>query len=252
MGELLKSEPLVEALCEFHFELSGDNELTLPGLFYAQVRNEFPMQTSVNELGFQIEFGDEQGMQKIIQAQRLQLKRTDGSAMLQIAQNRLIVNQLQPYVSWDNFKNLILEAFKKYIEVCGEFVLKRISLRYINHIIPQPNEEFNIDDFLIIIPLFPNPLEQQITGFQQVYEFFYDSGAFLTHRTGIAENPDGLTVLILDLDFRSQEITNVQDKLKICQWLEEWLNQAHDHIEAAFISSLNSSYYQSLKYEGSQ
>jgi uncharacterized protein (TIGR04255 family) len=251
MGELLKSETLVEALCEFHFDLSGDNELTLPGLFYAQVRNEFPIQTSANELAFHIEFGDEQEMQKLIQAQRLQLKRKDGSAMLQVAQNRLIINQLQPYAGWDNFKSLILEGLKKYINVCGEFVIKKTSLRYINHIIPQPNEEFEIDDFLTIIPLFPNPLEKPITEFQQVYEFFYDSGAFLTHRTGIAENSDGLTVLILDLDFTSQEIENFQDNLKTCEWLEEWLNQAHNHIEAVFISSLNSSYYQSLKYEES-
>jgi uncharacterized protein (TIGR04255 family) len=241
MGELLKSEPLVEALCEFHFDLSGDNELTLPGLFYAQVRNEFPMLTSVSELGFQ--------------APKLQLKRTDGSAILQIAQNRLIINQLQPYVSWDNFKNLILEAFKKYIEICGEFVLKRISLRYLNHITLPQNKDFNIEDFLTIIPLFPKPLEKTMTGFQQVYEFMYNPpGAFLTHRTGVAKKTNEITVLILDLDFSftSQEIANSQDKSKTCQWLEEWLNQAHNHIEEAFISSLNSSYYQSLKYEESQ
>lgn len=248
MGERLKSQPLIEALCEFYFNVSGGNQLTLPGLFYAEVRDDFPIQASVNELALQIGVGGVQEMQQLIQTPRLQLKGSNNSAMLQIAPNRLIINQLQPYINWDTFKSLILDAFRKYINVSGDFELTRISLRYINHIIPAPNEKFNIEDFLIIIPLFPKPLEKPIFAFQQSYEFMYDSlGGFLVHKTGVAVNTEGTNVLVLDLDFISQKIENFQDNSKTIEWLSGWLDKAHDHIESAFLSSLNPIYYETIK-----
>jgi uncharacterized protein (TIGR04255 family) len=249
MGELLKSQPLIEALCEFYFNVSGGNQLTLPGLFYAEVRDDFPIQESVNELALQIGIGGGQEMQQLIQqTPRLLLKGSDNSAMLQIAPNRLIINQLKPYINWGAFKSLILDAFRKYINVSGDFELSRISLRYINHIIPAPNKEFNIEDFLTIIPLFPKPLEKPIFAFQQSYEFMYDSvGEFLVHKTGVAVNTDGINVLVLDLDYISQKIENLQDNSRTIEWLSEWLDKAHNHIESAFLSSLNPIYYESIK-----
>lgn len=249
MGENLKSQPLVEALCEFQFNLAGSNELTMPGLFYADVKEDFPDQSLVNEFSIQVELGTLGGTPQFIRPpQRLQLKRTDGSAMLQIGQGGLIVNRLQPYVSWEDFRELIFKAFTTYINLCGEYTLKRISLRYINHLIPLGNEGFKIDDFLTVIPLFPRPIDRPMTGFQQVYEFFYESSkASLVHRTAVVEKPEGDTVILLDLDFISQDIFPFQDNSKALEWLREWLNQAHEHIEEAFISSLNPSYYESLK-----
>jgi uncharacterized protein (TIGR04255 family) len=248
MGELLKSQPLIEALCEFYINVSGSNQLTLPGLFYAEVRDDFPIQASVNELGLQIGVGGVQEMQQLIQTPRLQLKGSNNSAMLQIAPNRLIINQLKPYINWETFKSLILDAFRKYINVCGDFELNSISLRYINHIIPAPNEGFNIEDFLTIIPLFPKPLEKPISAFQQSYEFMYESmGEFLVHKTGVGVNTDGTNVLVLDLDFISQQIENLQDNSRTIEWLSEWLDKAHNHIESAFLSSLNPIYYETIK-----
>jgi uncharacterized protein (TIGR04255 family) len=168
--------------------------------------------------------------------------------MIQLGQNRLIINHLQPYIGWEVFKELIIETFKKYIILCSYFRLKRIGLRYINHINPPWEEGVKIDDFFTILPLFPKPINRPISNFQQTYEFIYDSSvSSLVHKTGIAIKPDGEPVLILDLDFMSQQIDNFQNTSKTCEWLIEWLNKAHDHIEAAFITSLNPSYYESLK-----
>lgn len=248
MGEKLKSQPLVEALCEFQFELTGGNELTLPGLFYAEVQDEFPVQTSIDEVSFQIGVGVVEGMGQVIKSQRLQLKRQDGSAMLQIGQNRLIVNQLQPYESWERFRVMLVEALTKYVGLCGEFTLNQVGLRYINHIKPSGIEGFSIDDFLVILPLFPKPMDRPIGGFQQTYEFSHNTPpASLVHRTGVVEKPDGETVIVLDIDFISREIPELHTKDEALGWLDGWLNQAHDHIEGAFIASLNPGYYESLK-----
>ncbi|PSB35780.1 TIGR04255 family protein [Stenomitos frigidus] len=248
MGEQLKSQPLVEALCEFQFNLDDSNELTMPGLFYAEVREEFPFQTPVDEFSLQVELGEVGGVPQFVSPQRLQLKRTDGSAMLQIGRGRLIVNRLQPYVSWEDFRELIFKAFTIYIKLCGTYTLKRIGLRYINHLIPPAEGGFKIDDFLTVIPLFPKPIDRPMNGFQQVYEFSYElPKAALVHRTAVVAIPEGDTAILLDLDFISQETSTFQDNAKALEWLRNWLDQAHERIEEAFISSLNPSYYEFLK-----
>jgi uncharacterized protein (TIGR04255 family) len=249
MGEKLKLQPLVEALCEFQFNLVGSNELTMPGLFYAQVREEFPLQASVDEFTFQVGLHDLGVVSQVINPQRLQLKREDGSAMLQIGRGRLIVNRLYPYASWEDFRELIFKAFATYINLCTEYTLQRIELRYINHLIPQINgadRGFKIDDFLTIIPLFPKPIDKPLTGFQQVYEFLHElPNASLSHRTAVIEGSDGETAILLDIRFISQEIPTSHENM--LEWLKSWLDQAHGKIEEAFISSLNPSYYESLK-----
>lgn len=250
MGEKLKSQPLVETLCEFQFNLSGGNELTLPGLFYAEVKDDFPDQSLVDdEISLQVELSALGGTPQFIRPpQRLQLKRADGSAMLQIGRGRLIVNRLQPYATWEDFRELIFKAFTIYTSLCGEYTLKRVGLRYINHLVPQIDEGFKIDDFLTIIPLFPKPIDRPMIGFQQVYELFYESSkASLVHRTAVVGTPEGNTVILLDLDFISQSISFFQGNSEVLEWLRQWLDQAHGHIEEAFISSLNPSYYESLK-----
>jgi len=246
MGEPLKQPPLVEALCEFRFDLAGTNELTLPGLFYAQVKDEFPIQTSVNEICLPISVDDRPNIPPIA-TQRLQLRRPDNSATIQMGQSRLIINHLKPYISWNAFRELILKTFKQYINLCSRFTLNQIRLRYINHI-PLPSEEIKIDNFLTTLPLFPKPFSREISRFQQTYEFREESStdSSLVHKTSIATKSNDEVVLILDLDFVSQRI-EIGDPPDLSEGLIPWLNQAHDRIEAVFIASLNPSYYESLK-----
>jgi uncharacterized protein (TIGR04255 family) len=181
-------------------------------------------------------------------AKRLQLKRQDGSAMIQIAQSRLTIHHLQPYGNWEDFRKLIIEVFKTYIDLCGDFSIKSIGLRYINHIVPPDSEGFQVDDFLVVLPLFPKPVNKfPMIGFQQTYQFLHDlPPASLLHRTGVIETPDKGTALLLDLSFVSLQIDNTLKDVSVLEWLSHWLEQAHEHIETAFISSLNPSYYESL------
>ena len=74
--------------------------------------------------------------------------------------------------------------------------------------------------------------------------------AVLKHQTGIVQRGDGKVVLLLDLDCVSQEIDSIESRGKVfdlSSWLQNWLDQAHDCVEAAFISSLNPDYYESLR-----
>ncbi|HBC42525.1 MAG: TIGR04255 family protein [Pseudanabaena sp.] len=253
MGEPLTKQPLVEALCELQFSPSEKWDITLPGLFYAQVKDEFPERTTLNPVSFQFAVSEKPFVdlpQPSSIFPRLQLKRSDSSVVVQIGSDLLVVNHLQPYTSWENFRDLILRMFNKYVELLGEVKLQRIGLRYINHISP-PNGRFEIEQFLSVFPIFPSPLNLDLVGFSQVYEFQHiQPKGLLKHQTGVVQKADGKLVLLVDLDFISQEIefneaTEKPQDLSHC--FQNWLNQAHDHIESAFIASLNPDYYELLK-----
>ncbi|MEM6433462.1 MAG: TIGR04255 family protein [Cyanobacteria bacterium P01_D01_bin.115] len=249
MGTLLRSQPLVEALCEFRFEVTGGWDLTLPGLFYAEVKDAFPLQEPVDEVSFQVELGPVQGRQQLVKTQRLQLWNENRSATLQIGKNLLSINQLNPYPGWEDFKALIQNAFSKYSNINSGFQFKGIALRYINHIKPTSKEGFSIDDYLTTIPVFPGPLNLPLTRFQQSYGFIeQDLSSLLMHRTDVMENEkDKETFILLDLECIRREIPQFNDEQEINDWVNHWLEGAHQKIESAFISSLNSNYLESLK-----
>ena len=251
MGELLTKQPLVEALCELRFSASDKWDTALPDRFYAEVKDEFPEYTALNPV-LQVAVGGQPiDMPEPTKAlSRLQLRNKDHSVVVQIGVDLLVVNHLQPYTNWENFRDLILRMVSKYVELIGEIKLERVGLRYINHISP-PEGRFEIEQFLSVFPILPSPLNLDLAGFSQVYEFQYvQPKAVLKHQTGIVQRGDGKVVLLLDLDFISQGLDSIEsiDKIfDLSSWLQNWLNQAHDCVEVAFISSLNPDYYESLR-----
>ncbi len=251
MGEPLTKQPLVETVCEFRFRTQGTWDITIPGLFYDQVKDDFPERETINEISFQVSIGDKplgNVPQVFAPTQRLKLQRPDKSAVIQIGSDLLAINHLQPYECWEAFRHLILNMFDKYTLLCNECEIERVGLRYINHI-PTPEDPlFEIEQFLTVFPIFPSPINHDLSGFSQLYEFMLSQPqAVLQHRTGIIEKLDNKVVLLLDLNFISQEIAHLQEKSEMLDWIQNWLDEAHNHIEAAFIASLNPDYYESLK-----
>ena len=152
MGELLTKQPLVEALCELKFSLSGKWHTDIPEIFYTQVKEEFPERTTLNPVSFQVAVGGQPiGMpEPAKELSRLQLRNKDNSVVVQIGADVLVVNYLQPYTNWENFRDLILRIGSKYVELIGDVKLERVGLRYINHISP-PEGRFDIEQFLSVL-----------------------------------------------------------------------------------------------------
>lgn len=248
MSKKLKFPPLIEVLCEFRFTPSNDWDWTLPGRLYEQIGEEFNKRSQVSQFAFQLQSDDNtdntDSPQVIRTPQRVQLRRSSDSAMVQIGPDTLVVNYLNSYSSWEDFRSLVINIFSKYIKLLdNEFSLDGISLRYINQInISQ--EGFNPDDYITVKPNLKDVLNKELLSFYQRYEVVYDSpDGILIHQTGLSENKNKQTVMILDLDFDSKTVAELTDILHI----ESWLNQAHEHIEEAFIASLNPHYYQQIK-----
>jgi uncharacterized protein (TIGR04255 family) len=246
MGQPLKESPLIEVLCEFRFAPSSAWDWTLPGRLYERIGKEFSERSQVNQFLFQIQEeadNSESSPQIINVPQRIQLKRPDETALVQVSPNILVVNHLPPYPLWENFRDLIGKIFSEYINLCENLNLSGIGLRYINQI-PISPEGFDISQFITLKPNLTGVLDRSLSSFHQRYDLAYESlKAVLIHQTGITEIQDDEFAIVLDLDFDSQEV----DELKNITEIYKWLDEAHQHLSDAFIASLNPEYYQRLK-----
>lgn len=245
MGEMLKNSPLVEAVCEFLFDPESEWDWTVPGRLFEKIGEEFSERAEVHRLGVTVQQLSRKNTQPpVIESgpERIQLKRSDGSAMVQAGPRQLIINHLRPYQNWDIFCKLISRIYSAYLNVIKSGQISRLGLRYINQI---DLAGFSSDwkKIISIWPSFPNKLKRDVATFFQRYELKHDKPeGLLIHQTGLIQSDDK-SMVVLDLDFISTAVSELVEKDKVT----EWLNQAHDRVEESFIDSLEPDAYIWLK-----
>lgn len=245
MGEKLKIPPLVEALCEFRFVETTPWDWVLPGQLYDKIKADFPERAQFQGVGFQV-----QALPKVKPIasihslpDRIQLKRTDGSAMVQVGYNLLAINQLRPYPTWTEFSELIMRIYREYQEIVRNIELERIGLRYINQLL-IPDKIAGIGDMITLTPPLTGKLARPIQAVYQRYEIEQDNPeGLLIHQTGTQQDEQGNPILVLDLDFGSTKVQGLKNE----QDVKKWLDLAHDRVYEAFVASLNPKLLAELK-----
>ncbi len=230
MGRKYSNSPIVEALCEVQFIPSQPWDMTIPGLLYERINNEFPVKQQ--QMGFGIGFQPkESGIeQRVEMSQRMQFFRPDKSALVQVGPDLLTVNHLTPYPTWELFKPLILKNLEIYQAIAKPKGFKRIGLRYINKI-EFDEHPLELTDYFNYYPFIPTNLPQMHETFQVRVEIPYEGGRdrlLLTFTSAIPEKPDVLS-LLLDLDY----IMAIPERIALNQ-VSDWIEKAHTTVENAF------------------
>ncbi|MHA1278055.1 MAG: TIGR04255 family protein [Candidatus Helarchaeota archaeon] len=235
MEKKYKNPPVVEALCEFKFISNQQWDLTIPGLIYEEVRNEFPDRKQ--QIGIGVQFRPtERGIEHRVETTppRVQFYKKDKTALIQVAPDLLAINQLKPYLTWDKFKLMILEGFKVYKKIAAPKGLTRIGLKYIN-IIEFGKEAIELKDYFQYYPFIPNDMPQHYGPFLTRVEFPYEDGnenLILTLSSLPSKKLDIISIL-LDLDY-----VMIQPEYISFDQISEWLDKAHERIENAFELSI--------------
>ncbi len=237
MGETLRNPPLVEAVCEFRFQPQSGWNLTVPGQVYATLAADFPEIRDVTTVESRTvrEPGSIEALVEHQITPRVQMRRRDESALIQVGPDLLAINLLSPYPTWNDFRALITDVYSKYAETIPSSAIVRIGLRYINRIVISPGRT-NISDYLTLDPPLHGALERPVTGFVQRYELAFDQpDGVLVHQTGFQTKPNSVPSLILDLDFAAERFEDLSDT----DALAAWLTQAHDRVYESFVASVN-------------
>lgn len=217
--------PLVEALCQFQFEPGQEWDIAIPGLFYNEVKLEFPERHQQRAL--EVLFDQGTGQAKQSSAARIQFRRSDGTALVQIGPDLLIVNVLYPYPGWETFRGIVLTSFESYCSVAQPVGLKAMSLRYINRIrLPSPSVE--IEDYLRFSPSVPSGLPQVFVGWAQSVSIPLDEKAILRINAGSTrDESEADTIFVLDIESSTAQMKSLES-------MEAEITRSHDVIEKAF------------------
>jgi uncharacterized protein (TIGR04255 family) len=237
LGQQLAKPPLVEAVCEFRFDPSDEWDWTVPGRLYDLIKDEYPRREQVQGFGFSLQVSE--GLQPAVPTvqsglDRVLLSREDGSALVQIGQNQLIINHRLPYPGWQTFSSVIGRILQIYLNLVPSS-FQRVGLRYINQISAPFEKRVEIGSLITLDPPIPKEIERPLTNFYQRYELGYDEPVgILVHQTGMQTTPENEPVLMLDLDFGS-----LPNAAPGTAEAEPWLQAAHDRLEEAFVASVN-------------
>lgn len=152
-----KNPPVVEALCEFFFDNSKWDS-TIPGLFYEKIKNNYPKKKELEQIGVQVSvLKDIHNFKTMRGEKRIQFVKEDGSQLVQIEKDLLVVNQFKPYPIFQDWKPVIDKMLNLYVEIAEPKGIKRIGVRYINQIV-IPSLEFEIEEYFSIYPHVPHSL----------------------------------------------------------------------------------------------
>ncbi len=231
MTKQYKKPPIIEALCEFQFIPTQPWDLTVPGLVYEKIRENFPQRQQQVGMGIQFK-PTEKGIEHMVESTppRMQFFNKDKTMLIQVGPDLLVVNHLKPYTSWLNFKPTILEQLEIYKDITKPKGFRRISLRYINKIDIKA-ASVNLEDYFKFYPNIPEDVPQTHTSFISRIEIPYEDNRdqmFLTIGSTTPEDTETISI-VLDLDY----ILSKPEGITLDR-TEAWLENAHSSIEKAF------------------
>lgn len=234
MSKKYRNPPVVEALCEIFFDGSKWDS-TLPGLFFDQIKNDYPKKKELEQLGVEVSVSrDMQGSRVSRGNPRIQFIKDNGAQLVQIEKDLLVINQLRPYPRFKDWKPAIDKMLALYKELAQPSSIKKIGIRYINRIV-IPAHIFKMEDYFCLYPEVPDSLGAMHGKFMMRLEIPPKNKGHLlvvTFGTAPAESLE-MSAQVFDL----YDIFTLSPNASIDQ-VNKYIIDAHDNIEAAFEKSI--------------
>lgn len=228
-----KKSPLIEVLCEFHFDSDQKWNPRLPDLIQEKLKSEFPVRKDVRHFEAQIELAPTGVKYATKEYPRVQLRMGNNSALVQVGENFLTVNHLVPYTSWETLRERTRTAWKTYVEEAHPRQVKSAAVQYINRI-EFDHATITLEKFLDFYPHVGPRLPQKHGNFFVGVEWQFDGGKN-TLRAELAPVPPGerkAVTLLLVLHYTGQiESARESDVFS-------WLDAGHQRLYETFISML--------------
>jgi uncharacterized protein (TIGR04255 family) len=126
-----------EALCEIQFRLQ-EGVMWNPswyGDFYRQVEHHFPVILPISTPQIRLEISQPAIPTPVLLVpQVMRYQNVTGNLLLQLSENRIVVNVLPDYPGWLHVTEHVQYAWEKVCDVVKPTAATRIGLRYINRI----------------------------------------------------------------------------------------------------------------------
>lgn len=235
MGNAYRNPPVVEALCEVFFAGSAWDD-TVPGRFYDQLQERFPVkrQREIQEAQVSLSSAGEASAAVRRLAPRIQFLSKKEDRMVQLGKDLLVVNQLRPYPSFEDWEPVVHEMIGIYRELAKPREVEKVGVRYINRVM-IPGAKVRMEDYFTIYPQLPKAMGDLHGPFMVRVEVPAGKGKHVTLITfGTAPSEQAaVSAYLLDL----YDILKPARELT-AKDLQREVRAAHDHIERAFEGSI--------------
>ncbi|HOV92530.1 MAG TPA: TIGR04255 family protein [Candidatus Kapabacteria bacterium] len=225
--------PLVEALCEIQFISTKKWDLTIPGIFYSQIKDEFPNKKELMGVGLELK-GTESGLEQTIipTPPKLQFFSHNNNSLVQLSPDLLAVNCLKPYPSWSKFKPLILKILEIYRGIANPEGILSITLRYIN-VIEFKDKSKGLKDYLKFYVHIPEDIPNNYNQFLSRVNIPYNDDQLILFLGSIPSENEETNKITLDINFTLNNTERIT-----FNGLSDWLDNAHKIINSSFESCI--------------
>lgn len=230
MAHQYENPPLVEAVCEFHFEFKSQWDWTIPGLLYGQVKRLYPKRREQRGIAIRLDARADgvNVAQEGADIAKLLFFSNDERSLVQVTPGLLAINRLAPYLGWKRFRTEVIKVLGEFYKVAEPLRITQIGVRYINRI-PVPEVD-HLEQFFNLYPTLPT--NRRLKGFLSRNELDYP------------EDP-GTLVIIMASDVQSSSPTVILDldytaigSFALDNQAEAVMDRAHLQVEEMFESCL--------------
>ncbi|HED03512.1 MAG TPA: TIGR04255 family protein [Candidatus Fraserbacteria bacterium] len=230
MGRRYPHPPLIEAVCEFRLAQDSSWDLTIPGLVYEKIKDEFPHREQRLMQDMEISRTQEGLQQQVRTSERVLFFTKDRGMFVQLGPRLLAINCLKPYPTWAGFKQNIGKAFKALTDIVEVKGLQRIGLRYIN-LIEMPSSLVRLEDYfefyLFLGPRLSQNMAHSIAGCE--FQYAIDRDRCRVQLTPAPSASSGHPTLNLDIDYFLAKPRGVEVESAI-----DWVEESHNRVEEVF------------------
>lgn len=167
--------------------------------------------------------------------QSLRIWKSDSDdGVITISPNRISISHYPPYPGWEQFQTIISEAYLAYVDVAQPQAIQRIGLRYINDI-EFDRRSVILANYFTYHPNIGDALPERNQNVRMSVDFLYENNRDLARLqlSTIAGSKENSIAARLDIDY----FLLLPGTIDLGQ-TEEWLNRAHDAVNALFEGSI--------------
>jgi uncharacterized protein (TIGR04255 family) len=233
MARIYKNPPLAEAICEIRLEYEQEWDWTIPGLFWQEIKEEFPRKRNVSTVQFQVaNEGPDVNQSFRNSLSRMQFGSEDRKRVVQVGPTGIIINLVNYYSTWAEFKSLINRLLDVYLRIAPVKSIHGVAVRYINKI-DLTGGESGLQKYLRVLPPLLDGLPRLISNFVVRTDYVFEEEHAALGVT-LASDPEiDEPIFLLEFTFQSEDglqfsFANVYD----------WIEMAHSNIETAFEASI--------------
>lgn len=228
--------PLYEAVCEFIFIPTGQWDGTIPGMLYNEVKEKFGnKKLRPDPAGIDLPSLKNPRTKELMVTRLTQFSNDGDNEMIQVGENLLSVNVKKPYPHWEKYLPTIEDILSKYMEIASPEGFRRITLRYLNKIYVPIEDSSDLSSYFNFSLPLPKGINAEISAFNTLIEMPHNNKRDVLSKRlmSLVSDKEGFRSMLFDLNFIMNKPLGIE-----FENVNQWLEQAHDHINNLFEISL--------------